>query len=325
MNKIKGGICLLFLIVVGYIFAGPYLTVYQMKKAAENHDGGELAEYIDFSSLRQNLKDQLNAIIGKEMIEGAQDNPFSAIGAALGGVMVEKMVDAFVTPSAITKLMEGKKPNGKLSASNAPDLDSASSPFGDVSMSYKSLNKFSITTQNNDEIKFILRRRGIGWKLTEINLPLSTFEDSQEAIGKISKKASPGPKIDELLKPVLDEPSINAKFLHNTKEGDLFVITGSIKNPSTSRISFIKVKGTLSTKFELKAKTKTVCCGNIISDDLLKNGDIDTIDNQLMVANGQNNSNVDIEPNKTVPFMFVFSDLPEDLANYTVAVETFER
>jgi hypothetical protein len=328
MNKLKGGICLLLLIIIGYIFAGPYLTVYQMKKAAENHDGGELAEHIEFTSLRQNLKDQLNAMIGKEMIEGVQDNPFSAIGATLGGMMVEKMINAFVTPSAITKLMEGKKPNQKASGSKAPDLDSSSSPFGSASMSYESLNKFSIATQhtdNKDEIKFILRRRGIGWKLTEINLPLSTFEDSQKALDKISKKATPGPEIDEFLKPVPVEPSINGKFLQNKKEGSIFVISGDIKNPSSSRISFIKVKGTLSTTAGLKAKDKTVFCGNIISDDLLKNGDIDTIDNQLMVAKGQNNSNVDIEPNETVPFMFVFSDLPEDLTNFTVAVETFER
>ena len=59
MKKFILGI--IVVIAVGYILATPYLTVYQMKIAAENQDGEALSEHIDFPVLRQNLKDQLNA------------------------------------------------------------------------------------------------------------------------------------------------------------------------------------------------------------------------------------------------------------------------
>ena len=163
-------------LVVGYIFVAPYLTVYQMKVAAEKHDGESLSEYVDFPSLRQNLKDQMNTMLGKEMAkEVADDNPFAALGAAFGGMMVEKMVDAYITPSSITALMKGEKLDTKKTGNGSKELQTKPKPFGDVSMSYESFSKFSITMrdgESNDEAKFILRRRGIGWKLTEILLPI---------------------------------------------------------------------------------------------------------------------------------------------------------
>ena len=119
----RWGIVLLGLAVL-YFVLSPFLTVYQIRSAAEQRDGGALAEQIDFPSVRQDLKDQLNVALGRSMAEEMEDNPFAVLGGLLGGVIIDKMVDAYVTPAGITQLM--------------------------------------------------LRRRGIGWKVTEIRLPLET-------------------------------------------------------------------------------------------------------------------------------------------------------
>ena len=50
-----------------YIVAAPYITVYQMKTTAENHDGEALSEYIDFPSVRQSLKEQMNVMVTNKM------------------------------------------------------------------------------------------------------------------------------------------------------------------------------------------------------------------------------------------------------------------
>ena len=171
----KVGIGVVVVLVFGYMFATPYITAYQMKTAGENRDGEALSEHVDFPLLRQSLKDQMNVILGKEMAkEAAEDNPFAALGVVFGGVFVEKMVDAYVTPAGITELMKGKKPD-----SGSGDGDTTgqtlSEPFSDVSMSYDSFSKFTIATRDiksGEDMKFILRRRGTGWKLTEIMLPL---------------------------------------------------------------------------------------------------------------------------------------------------------
>ncbi|WP_321495105.1 DUF3426 domain-containing protein [uncultured Desulfobacter sp.] len=126
------------------------------------------------------------------------------------------------------------------------------------------------------------------------------------------------------LKPVPDEPSIDGRFVSNKSAGDLFVVTGRINNPSRSAVSYIQVKGALMTKNNAKASVLTAYCGNIISEEELKSGNISDITKQMSVRGGNQNTNVNIKPGGSIMFMLVFSNLPEDLANFTVAVQEYE-
>ena len=156
-----------------YIAASPYITVYQIKSAAERHDGEALSEHIEFPSVRQSLKDQANAMLMKEMAKDEmKDKPFAALGAAFGGLMVDKMVEAYVTPACITQLMAGEKP--KPTEEGESGGSSARKPLSDASMSFETLNKFVVQVKDNNgkESTFVLRRRGISWKLTEIIVSL---------------------------------------------------------------------------------------------------------------------------------------------------------
>lgn len=155
-------------LLVIYIAAAPYITVYRMKSVAEKHDGEALSEFIDFPSVRQSLKDQFNMRLAKETVsdDDLRDNPFAALGSALAGTLVEKMVDAYVTPAGIRQLMAGEdlRTDGRVSG------NTRSEPFSGISMAYQSVDKFVVTVKDDDgeDTKFVLRRRGIGWKLTEI-------------------------------------------------------------------------------------------------------------------------------------------------------------
>lgn len=159
-----------------YVAAAPYITVHQMKSAAESYDGEALSEHIEFPSVRQSLKDQMNAMFAKKMTdaEAMKDNPFAELGAAFAGMMVDTMVDAYVTPAGITQLMAGEKPHPGADKSVGSANNSDSKPLADASMSYESLDKFVVKVkgEDGDEGKFVLRRRGIGWKLTDIIIPL---------------------------------------------------------------------------------------------------------------------------------------------------------
>lgn len=171
-NKLWLGIGVVVIGLLGiYLAAAPYITVYRMKSAAENRDAETLSEFIEFPSVRQSLKDQLNANIAQEMASDNEmaDNPFAAIGSALAGTLVEKMVDAYVTPAGITRLMAGEslKPDRTDSGNSGRD------PFADASMGYQSFDKFAVTVRDDDgeDIKFVLSRRGIGWRLTDVIVP----------------------------------------------------------------------------------------------------------------------------------------------------------
>ena len=174
----RSSVGIIVTLVTGYIFAAPYITVYQMKIAVENHDGEALSEHIDFPSLRQHLKDQLNVQLATEM----EDNPFTAIAVTFGGMLGGKVIDTYVTPAGIMELMKGESPDTENTGSSI-QKDTPLEPLTNVSMSYASFNKFSVTvkkTESGEDVKFNLRRKGIRWKLTEILLPLEAIHSQLE-------------------------------------------------------------------------------------------------------------------------------------------------
>jgi hypothetical protein len=176
MTKGKVGLGIVLGIFTIYVAAAPFITVYQMKSAAENHDGEALSEHIEFTSVRQSMKDQMNVMLAQRMVEddNMKDNPFAAMGAAFVGGMVDNMLNAYITPAGITQLMAGEKP--QLGAEKGDEVASSAERdlWKNTSMSYKSFDKFVIEAKSADgkDGKFILRRQGFGWKLTEIIIPM---------------------------------------------------------------------------------------------------------------------------------------------------------
>jgi hypothetical protein len=156
-----------------YVAAAPYLTVHQMKSAAENSDGEALSEHIDFPSVRQSLKDQMNAMLIKDLTtDETKHHPMAELGAVFSGVMVDKLVDAYVTPAGLTQLMAGETPSPE--GEEESGGGSGCQFLSRGTLSYESLDKFVVRAKddNGEECKLVLRRRGIGWKLTEVIIPL---------------------------------------------------------------------------------------------------------------------------------------------------------
>jgi hypothetical protein len=100
-------------------------------------------------------------------------SPYADIGMAIAGVMVERLVDAYATPAGITMLMSGDFPDLEDGKHGKDSGKSNREPLSDASMSYESLSKFVVTVTNEDgeEARLVLRRRGIGWKITDIVIP----------------------------------------------------------------------------------------------------------------------------------------------------------
>ena len=176
MDRGKTTLAITFGLFALYVVAAPFFTVYQIQSAAEKNDGDALSEHIDFPSVRQSLKDQLNVMLAKGIVadEDMRDNPFAALGTAFAGVMVDKMVDTYVTPAGISQLMAGKNPQSGPEQGGDSDSSSERKPLENASMSYESIDKFVVKVEGADggEGKFVLRRQGINWKITEVIIPL---------------------------------------------------------------------------------------------------------------------------------------------------------
>jgi pilus assembly protein FimV len=118
----------------------------------------------------------------------------------------------------------------------------------------------------------------------------------------------------------IDIFDIKSKFLKNSRIGDLFVVTGKVKNDYSQDRNFIRVTGKLYTKGKKLAKTETIFCGNFLSNNELSKLDLAAMKKRLSNRVGDKKSNMQIKPGKVLPFMVVFSHLPKNLDEFSVQV-----
>jgi len=107
-------------------------------------------------------------------------------------------------------------------------------------------------------------------------------------------------------------------YVENSVSGQLFVIKGLVTNNSVTAQSELRVKGTLYKEKGTPLLHQTVYCGNIISDDDLKSASRDSLNNQMANPFGAALSNVNVAPGQSLPYMIVFTDLPEELNEFSV-------
>ncbi len=102
---------------------------------------------------------------------------------------------------------------------------------------------------------------------------------------------------------------VRGYYLENTNLSKVFVIEGEAVNHWKESRSFIKVKGVLLDSKGNKVREQESYCGNILSEKDLKEMSRGAIEKSLSSQFGISFSNVNILPNKSVPFMVVFLDL----------------
>jgi predicted Zn finger-like uncharacterized protein len=112
----------------------------------------------------------------------------------------------------------------------------------------------------------------------------------------------------------------DGKFIQNDKVGKLFVIRGRIRNDYPASRNYAEVTGKLISKTKQILATKTVYCGNSLSDADLARLDIKVIDSRLSNQAGDNKINSNIKSGQIIPFMIVFHSLPEEIDEYSIEV-----
>lgn len=181
----------LIVIITIYLYASPYLALNNIKKAAQAGDADTLSEYIDFPSVKQGLKDQINAQIMKEVTQKDADG-FEALGAMLATAMIDKAVDGIVTPDGVAMMVQGQKPDLNGDAVEQTDEQQTGEKKLDYKTNYITYKSFKVSLSNpdyEDNLDIIMRRDGLSWKVHRINLPLdfsdnnnSTQTDTEEFI-----------------------------------------------------------------------------------------------------------------------------------------------
>ncbi|BCS98418.1 hypothetical protein DSLASN_40500 [Desulfoluna limicola] len=137
------------------------------------------------------------------------------------------------------------------------------------------------------------------------------------------------PGVSDWVRPEVKDPDgilnlvtqdVAGRFVTNPALGDLFVITGKVRNNYQTTRHSIRLTGRLFTNDNREVQGKEFFAGNMMTDDELATLTMAQIDQRLMTTLGNENINARVRPGQLVPFMVVYAKLPDDLAEFAVEV-----
>jgi len=165
-------------------YATPYFAYRNMRIAAENKDTETLNNYVDYKSLKESLKANLNDKISREAGSKKGEDAMEKLGAAIASAFINPMIDAFVTPDGLAMIVRGsipdrkkaKRPSEKKTEDGAEKKSSRNDPEMETSMYYENANNFVVAFKEKgaaeDQVRLVFKRDGIvSWKLCAMDLP----------------------------------------------------------------------------------------------------------------------------------------------------------
>jgi len=111
---------------------------------------------------------------------------------------------------------------------------------------------------------------------------------------------------------------VKGSFVESEGIGQLFVISGNVRNDYSKSRSFILIKGSILDDSGKVVKKKLVYAGNPLTEKQLETVSLEEMERAMKNRYGADRQNVDVQPGSAVPFTIVFEELPEDLGEFTV-------
>jgi Protein of unknown function (DUF2939) len=158
----------------GGLYASPYLTLYQVYQAAERKDVKKISKHVDFPSLRDSVKSNLQTIIAKETSQ-TQNPLLSLLGSTIGEAVLDPVLETVVTPTGVAALLEGQQLQLGQMGKKSSFEQGAGAP--DVKAEYESFDQFAVSVKPKGEsvepVTILLSRNGFSWKISGVRLPSS--------------------------------------------------------------------------------------------------------------------------------------------------------
>ncbi|NJC41332.1 hypothetical protein GGQ87_001590 [Brevundimonas alba] len=167
-------------IVVGVVAwaAAPILAAQALVRAAKAGDAHRIEQLVDFPSLRESLKDELNAELAAQMRRDPRmaESGLGGLGMILAPMLLSGAVDAAVTPQVVAQMVttaEAPDPTVR----DEPEPGDTADKGDDIHQAwgYRDLNAFAVTLTDRDHpdqrLALIMERRGLfSWRLAAVDI-----------------------------------------------------------------------------------------------------------------------------------------------------------
>jgi len=174
----------------GY-YAYPHWTLSRIEQAIAERDIVKLDALVDWPALRTSLKADLQGMFMRHMADPSngvtKDNPFAALGAGLGMVMIDKMLDGVITPQFLFE---------KAATSNQTQKRPLKGFVGSAEFVSPTLFHISIRNPDNEaagKLIAVMEFLNMSWRVTRVILPtdLLSKAPSESRILETLSKSKP--------------------------------------------------------------------------------------------------------------------------------------
>ncbi|MDD2366420.1 MAG: DUF3426 domain-containing protein [Desulfuromonadaceae bacterium] len=111
---------------------------------------------------------------------------------------------------------------------------------------------------------------------------------------------------------------VTAAYIENEQVGELLVVSGEAINEYQKPRAALQVKVTVLDASGKVVATKNAYSGNPLTEEQLEEMSLDKIEAAMANQFGDSLANMEVAPGKTIPFIVVLSNLPENAKDFSV-------
>lgn len=156
-------LALIAVVVLGFVYFwfSPYLALNGLQRAITTKNISAISRYVDLPKVRESLKSDLNRALIQEVEEDTTG--FGALALAFIGPMIDRIVDAYLTPEGLASIGTGEDPTEATGAQNV------------VHWRIKRLgfSQALVYPKDNPSEGLIMERQGLGWKVVRLQVNLN--------------------------------------------------------------------------------------------------------------------------------------------------------
>ena len=165
------------IVIFSYFFTALY-SLNQFHKGIYYNNKKLIEDYVEWDEFRENFKNYINIQLLKETQKSDELKDLGELGVLLTGLagkLVETMVDSYLNPEGLSLLIEKSQKKEEI-----PEPTFLTLIGGFAIMDFNSLSSFYVTYENEEqEFPIFFNRKGLTWKITQIEFPKNLLGDLQ--------------------------------------------------------------------------------------------------------------------------------------------------
>ena len=162
------------IILFSYFFTALY-SFHQFHKGIYYNNKKLIKDYVEWDELRENFKNYINIQLLKETKKDDDLKELGDLGllfTGLAGKLVESLVDTYLNPEGLSMLIEKSEKKDEI-----PEPTFLTLIGGFTIMDFNGHSSFYITYENEgEEFPIFFNRKGLTWKITQIEFPKNLME-----------------------------------------------------------------------------------------------------------------------------------------------------